>query len=157
MLFLFFLKISVRFERVAKTNISIVYGFDNLQLFSLRRLDDQTTPQNIDSTESLADTTLETTIETTLEVTTAYTTSTSAILTSTTTTMDMSTSAEPIKKLIYFCDFDNFENDGGCEGAELSSTNIEQFGALKYMFIKDTPYFLTDITSISIIFYLNCS
>jgi len=112
--------------------MGMVYGFDNLQLFSVNRFDDLTTLEEDEPTE--------TPIETTLETTTTTMTSTTTVL---------STSTEPVNRLIYFCDFDEFEDDGQCEDTQLSSTNIELFGALKYVFIRDTPFYLTDVTSIS--------
>ncbi len=115
----------MKFERSTEINMGMMYGFDNLQLFSVKRFDDLTTSEEG---------------ETTLETTTTSMTS---------TTTALSTSTKPVNRVIYFCDFDDFEDDGQCEDAQLSSTNIELFGALKYVFIRDTPFYLTDVTSIS--------
>ena len=126
----------------------MVYGFDNLQIFSVKDLANDTTSKPI-RTYQTDQITTEPEITTAADTTDNVPNNTVAVPSTTSMTSTTTTSIKPINELVYFCDFDNFKDEDQCSGTIATSTISIDFDVSKTAFIKDTEYYLTDVTSIS--------
>lgn len=133
----------VQFNRILKNEMFMVFGFDNLEIYSIDATTEPSTGE-----PAITSLIISSTDQKSQKI------STSDEFVSTTDKIDMTTNDFPINKQMYLCNFDRFEKENQCNGTLVNNDNLESFSVLKYAYVQSSDTYITDVTSISITFVL---